>query len=54
MRIYFRAFLLIYINDLATDLKSNLKLFVDDTSLFSTVSYLLETANILNECHDKI
>ena len=54
-RIYFRApFFLIYINDLATDLKSNVKLFADDTSLFSIVSDPLETANILNEDLDKI
>ena len=53
-RIYFRAtFFLIYINDLATDLKSNLKLFADDTSLFSIVSDPLETTNILNEDLDK-
>ena len=42
-------FFLIYINDLATDLKSNVKLFANDTSFFSVVSDLLETANILNE-----
>ena len=54
-RIYFRPpFFLIYINDLATDLKSNVKLFADDTSLFSIVSDPLETANILNEDLDKI
>ena len=47
-------FFLIYINDLATDLKSNVKLFADDTSLFSIVSDPLETANILNEDLDKI
>ena len=47
-------FFLIYINDLATDLKSNVKLFADDTSLFSVVSDLLQTANILNEDLDKI
>ena len=49
-RICFRApFFLIYINDLATGLKSNVKLFDDDTSLFSIVSDPLETANILNK-----
>ena len=42
-------FLLIDINDLATDLKSSVKLFVDDTSLFSIVSDPLETASILNK-----
>ena len=47
-------FFLIYVNDLATDLKSNVKLFADDTSLFSIVSDLLQTANILNEDLDKI
>ena len=47
-------FFLIYINDLATDLKSNVKLFADDTSLFSIVSDPLETANILNKDLDKI
>ena len=47
-------FFLIYINDLATDLKSNVKLFADDTSLFSIVSAPLETASILNEDLDKI
>ena len=47
-------FFLIYINDLATDLKSNVKLFADGTSLFSIVSDLLETANILNRDLDKI
>ena len=53
--IYFRlSFFLIYINDLATDLKSNVKLFADDTSLFSIVSDPLETANILNKDLDKI
>ena len=47
-------FFLIYVNDLATDLKSNVKLFADDTSLFSRVSDALETANILNEDLHKI
>ena len=47
-RICFSAsFFLIYINDLATDLKPNVKIFADDTSLFSIVSDPLETANIL-------
>ena len=47
-------FFQIYINDLATALKSNVKLFADDTSLFSKVSDPLETANILNKDTDKI
>ena len=42
-------FFLIYINDLVTDLKSNVKLFADDTSLFSIVSDPLQTADILNK-----
>ena len=42
-------FFLIDINDLATDLKSSVKLFVDDTSLFSIASDPLETASILNK-----
>ena len=45
---------MIYKNDLATDLKSNVKLFDDGTSLFSIVSDPLETANILNKDLDKI
>ena len=47
-------FFLIYINDLATDLKSNVKLFANDTSFFSMVSDPLETINILNDGLDKI
>ena len=43
-----------YINDLATERKSNVKLFADDTSLFSIVSDTLKTANILNKDLDKI
>ena len=49
-----RLFFLIYINYLATDLNSNVKLFADDTSLFSMVSVPLEAANILNKDLDKI
>ena len=53
-RINFRAsFFLVYINDLATNLKSNFKLFNDDTSLFSIVSDPLLTANILNKYLEK-
>ena len=52
---YLRAFFsLKYINHLATDLKSNVKLFADDTSLFSIVSDPLETSTILNKDLDKI
>ena len=41
---------LIYINDLPDKLKSNAKLFADDTSLFTIVKNKYESANILN--HD--
>ena len=39
---------LVYINDLPDGLKSNAKLFADDTSLFSIVKDKNESANILN------
>ena len=39
---------LIYINDLPNELKSNVKLFVDDTSVFTVVKDKNESANILN------
>ena len=39
---------LIYINDLPTGLKSNVKLFANDTSLFSVIYNITESANILN------
>ena len=38
----------IYINDLPDELKSNAKLFADDTSLFAIVNDKNESANILN------
>ena len=38
---------LIYINDLPNELKSNAKLFADDTSLFTIVKDKNENANIL-------
>ena len=38
----------IYINDLPNELKSNVKLFADDTSLFTVVKDKNESANILN------
>ena len=40
--------LLIYINDLPDNLVSNPKLFADDTSLFSKVTYPNVTANQIN------
>ena len=39
---------LIYINDLPNELKSNVKLFANDTSLFTVVKDKNESANILN------
>ena len=40
---------LIYINDLPNGLKSNVKLFADDTSLFTIVKDKNEIANALNK-----
>ena len=39
---------LIYINDFPNELKSNAKLFADDTSLFTIVKDENESANVLN------
>ena len=39
---------LVFINDLSTDLLSNLRLFADDTSLFSFVRDRNKSANELN------
>ena len=39
---------LVYINDLPIELKSNAKLFADDTSLFTIVKNKNKSANILN------
>ena len=39
---------LIYIHDLPKELKSNVKLFADDTSLFTVVKDKNEIANIIN------
>ena len=41
-------FFLIYINDLPNKLKSNAKLFADDTSLFAIVKDENKSANVLN------
>ena len=43
-------FLLVYINDLTTDLKCNVKLFADDTSLFTVVQEPNAAAEDMN--HD--
>ena len=40
---------LVYINDLPDGLKSNAKLFADDTSLFTIVKDKNESADILND-----
>ena len=39
--------LFIYINDLPNEMKSNTKLFADDTSLFTIVKDKTERANVL-------
>ena len=45
---------LIYINDLPNGLNSNVKLFADDTSLFSVVHNITDPANLLNSDLSKI
>ena len=45
---------LIYINDLPNGLNSNVKLFADDTSLFSVVHNITDSANLLNSDLSKI
>ena len=45
---------LIYINDLSDDLKSECKLFADDTSLFSVVNDINTSASDLNEDLEEI
>ena len=45
---------LIYINDLPNGLNSNVKLFADDTSLFSVVHNIIDSANLLNSDLSKI
>ena len=47
-------FFLIYINDLANDLSTNVKMFADDTSLFSIVENRANSAINLNEDLNKI
>ena len=39
---------LVYINDLPNELKSSVKLFADDTSLFTIVKDMNESTNTLN------
>ena len=45
---------LIYINDLSDSLKSECKLFADDTSLFSVVNDINTSVSNLNEALEKI
>ena len=45
---------LIYINNLPNGLNSNVKLFADDTSLFSVVHNISDSANLLNSDLSKI
>ena len=45
---------LIYVNDLPNGLNSNAKLFADDTSLFSVVHNITDSANLLNSDLSKI
>ena len=47
-------FFLIYINDLAEGISSTAKLFADDTSLFSVVNDIDESANQMNLDLEKI
>ena len=49
-----RLIFLIYINDLSDGLKSEFKLFADDTSLFSVVNDINTSASDLNEDLEKI
>ena len=45
---------LIYINDLSNGVNSSVKLFADDTSLFSVVHNITDSANLLNSDLSKI
>jgi len=45
---------LIYINDIVSDITSNVNLFADDTSLFMVVENPIITADILNDDLQKI
>ena len=47
-------FFLIYINDLSDNLESNVKLFVDDTSIFRDVSEPINSSQKLNKDLDKV
>ena len=43
-----------YINDLPDGLNSNVKLFADDTSLFSVIHNIYESVNLLNSNLSKL
>ena len=45
---------LIYINDLPNGLNSNVKFFANDTSLFSVVHNISDSANLLNSSLSRI
>ena len=47
-------FFLVYINDLTEDLRCNVKLFADDTSLFTVVQNFNSAANDMNHDLDLI
>ena len=47
-------FIYIYINDLSDNLESNVKLFADDTSMFSIVRGHINTSQKLNNDLDKV
>ena len=44
----------LFINDIVTDIKANIKLFADDTSLYVTVDTPQNTADIINRDLEKI
>ena len=48
------SFFLKYINDLSGNLEAYLKLFADDTSMFSVVSNPINTSQKLNKDLDKV
>ena len=47
-------FFLVYINDLIDNVNSDVKMFADDTSLFSTVTNETVTAEVLNRDLEKV
>ena len=47
-------FFLVYINDIVENINSEIKLFADDTSLFSLVESSIRTANDLNRDLEKV